>query len=87
MRITRQHLEAKAAYLNKLMDTPAKYMTDKKINIGHYSISGAYGGYSLHQTMNESGGAREVLSTGHIPARELAALISAYIAGIQEAKQ
>lgn len=87
MRTTRKHLENKAAHLNKIMGQPAEYMTNGAINPGHYSISGAYGGYALHQTVNTSGGVRDVFGTGHTPAGNLAALMSAFILGIQEPKQ
>lgn len=87
MRTTRQHLENKAAHINKLLGKPAEYMTAGAINPGHYSISGAYGGYCLHQTVSASGGVRDVFSTGHIPARDLAGLMSAFVLGIQEPKQ
>ena len=54
-------------------------------NVGTYVISGAYGGWALHQMANESGGQRDVLSSGHIPARELFNLIHAYWRGMEEA--
>lgn len=85
-RITRAHLEAKAAYLNKITNSPAEYMTDRQTNVGHFTISGAYGGYALHRTMNTSGGVHDVFSSGHMPARELAGLISAFTSGIEFSK-
>jgi hypothetical protein len=54
-------------------------------NKGNYHISGAYGGYCLHRMVNESGGVSDVFSCGHVPARELAALMSAYTAGLYDA--
>jgi hypothetical protein len=49
-----------------------------------YELSGAYGGYQLHQRL-EGGGARTLLSAGHVPKRELYGLLRAYIVGIEEA--
>jgi hypothetical protein len=88
-RITRTFLEAKAATINGMTKSPAEpYRTvDGKAvaNKGNYHISGAYGGYSLHRMCNESGGAADVLNIGHVSARELAGLMSAYIAGLYDA--
>jgi hypothetical protein len=88
-RITRAFLDAKAATINSMRGAPAEpYRTvDGKAvaNKGNYHISGANGGYSLHRMCNESGGVSDVFSVGHIPARELAALMSAYIAGLYDA--
>ena len=88
-RITRSFLEAKAATINSMRGAPAEpyRMANGKAvaNIGNYHISGAYGGYCLHRMCNESGGAHDVFSCGHIPARELAGLMSAYTAGLYDA--
>lgn len=88
-RITRAHLDAKAATINSMTKSPAEpsCMVEGKYcaNVGNYHISGAYGGYSLHRMSNESGGVSDVFSCGHIPARELAGLMSAYTAGLYDA--
>jgi hypothetical protein len=88
-RITRAHLDAKAATINSMTKSPAEpYRTvDGKAvaNKGNYHISGAYGGYCLHRMCNESGGVSDVFSCGHVPARELAGLMSAYMAGLYDA--
>lgn len=88
-RITRAFLEAKAATINSMRGAPAEpYRTvnGKAVaNVGNYHISGAYGGYCLHRMCNESGGVFDVFSCGHVPARELAALMSAYTAGLYDA--
>lgn len=88
-RITRAHLDAKADRLNCIMKTPAEpYRTvDGKAvaNIGNYHISGAYGGYCLQRITSDGGGVSDVFSCGHIPARELAGLMSAYMAGMYDA--
>lgn len=88
-RITRSFIEAKAATINSMRGAPAEpYRTvnGKAVaNVGNYHISGAYGGYCLHRMCNESGGVSDVFSCGHIPARQLAALMSAYTAGLYDA--
>ena len=88
-RITRAHLDAKTDTLNRMTKSPTEpsRMVDGKwaANVGNYHISGAYGGYCLHRMCNESGGVSDVFSCGHIPARELAGLMSAYTAGLYDA--
>jgi hypothetical protein len=88
-RITRAHLEAKAATINRMTNSPleSSRMIDGKYraNVGNYHISGSYGGYCLHRMANESGGVNDVFDTGHITARQLAALMSAYTAGLYDA--
>jgi hypothetical protein len=90
-RITRAHLEAKAATINSMTKSPAESsrMVDGKYraNVGNYHISGSYGGYCLHRMANESGGVNDVFDTGHITARQLAALMSAYTAGLYDASK
>jgi len=86
-RITIAQLRAKVGYLNRLCGTPETSYTRGDngrltANIGNYHISQSYGGYDLHQMMNDCGGVRSVLSCGHIPARELLGKIDAYICGI-----
>lgn len=91
MRITRAHLEAKADTINSMTKSPSEpYRTvDGKLtaNVGNYHISRAYGGYCLHRMCNESGGVSDVFSCGHIPARELAGLMSAYMSGLYDANK
>jgi hypothetical protein len=88
-RITRAHLEAKAATINRMTNSPleSSRMVDGKYraNVGSYHISGSYGGYCLHRMANESGGVNDVFDCGHITARQLAALMSAYTAGLYDA--
>ncbi len=88
-RITRSFLEAKARTINSMTKSPSEpYLTvDGKAvpNKGNYHISGAYGGYCLHRMANEGGGVNDVFNSGHMPARELAALMSAYTAGLYDA--
>jgi hypothetical protein len=88
-RINRAHLEAKAATINRMTNSPleSSRMVDGKYraNVGNYHISGAYGGYCLHRMSNEAGGCSDVFNCGHITAKNLAALMSAYTAGLYDA--
>lgn len=90
-RITRAQLDAAVNMLNHMTgNNPEPYREDGGkwvANLGNYHISGAYGGYSLHRMCNESGGVSDVFDCGHIPARQLAALMSAYTAGLYDAKR
>ncbi len=88
-RTTRAHLDAKARTLNGMTKSPVEpsRMVDGKYraNVGNYHISGAYGGYCLHRMSTEGGGVSDVFDCGHISARELAGLMSAYMAGLYDA--
>jgi hypothetical protein len=88
-RITRAHLDAKAATLNNMTKSPAdpSSMVNGKYraNVGNYHISGAYGGYCLHRMATEGGGVSDVFDCGHITAKQLAALMSAYMSGLYDA--
>ena len=88
-RITRAHLDGKADTLNRMTNSPVESsrMVDGKwtANVGNYHISGANGGYCLHRMATEGGGVNDVFNCGHISAKQLAALMSAYIAGLYDA--
>lgn len=89
-RITRSHLEAIVARINRVTGSPAEpYSTGADgravANVGNYHLSGAYGGWCLHRMVNEGAGVSSPLTTGHVPARELAALMHAYLAGFDAA--
>ena len=47
-------------------------------NAFNYHLSGAYGGYSLHQHGASGTGSRDVFQVGHVPKRELHRLLRAY---------
>ena len=82
-RTTRKQLEFMCARINSAKNTPAKpyeRIDDKLIGqIGNFHLNGAYGGVSLHQTMNESGGVRDVFSCGHVTKRDLYNRMRAYL--------
>jgi hypothetical protein len=86
-RITESHLQAKIDRLNRITGSPAESYTDGKANIGNYHLSHAYGGVCLHRMHNSGGGVSSPLSTGHVSKRELAGLLSAFIAGIESTKE
>jgi len=85
-RITDKHLQAKIDRLNKMTGSPATPYADGKAQIGNYHLSHAYGGVCLHRMYNEGGGVTSPLSIGHIPKRELAGLLDAFMAGLEAAK-
>ena len=88
-KITRSFLEAKARTINSMTNSPleSSSMVDGKYraNVGNYHIGGAYGGYCLQRMATEGGGCSDVFDCGHITARQLAALMSAYTAGLYDA--
>jgi len=83
MRVSKKMLENKVDQLNKITNSPMQYFGDYDVNVGHFCISGAYGGYELQRTCNNGGGVRTFFNTGHIPKKELYNLISAFIDGIE----
>ena len=87
MRITEKMLQNRVDYLNKVTDNnprPWEHVNgNNKANIGNYHLSGAYGGWCLHQMMNESGGVNSTFNCGYLPKRELMGRIDSYILGIQ----
>lgn len=86
-RITAKNLTNVIAHLNKLTGNPLKpyeLVGDKHVSQrGNYHLSGAYGGWALHQMVGEGGGIRDVLQSGHVPAKQLYNLIHAYIRGLE----
>jgi hypothetical protein len=85
-RITEADLQAKVNRLNRITGSPAEPYTDGTATIGNYHLSHAYGGVCLHRMHNSGGGVSSPLSTGHVSKRELAGLLSAFIAGIESTK-
>ena len=83
MRVSKKMLENKVDQLNNITNSPMQYFGDYDVNVGHFCISGAYGGYELQRTCNNGGGVRTFFNTGHIPKKELYNLICAFINGIE----
>ena len=87
-RITKKHLDAQAERINRLTNSPlTRWGDDGKMNIGHYYVSCAYGGYSLVRIVTEGGGESSPLYTGHVPARELSGLMYAFIYGLMDGER
>jgi hypothetical protein len=87
-RITDKQLDNLATWINELTDSPVEYRNQEtgKINIGHFSISHAYGGVCLHRIVNEGGGCSTPIVQGHIPKRELFEQMHAFIKGLEFVK-
>jgi hypothetical protein len=88
-RITRRDLDGVIARLNAITGHPTEPYTKQPDgsytpNAGTFLLSGAYGGWALHQMASEGTGERDVLYTGHVPARELYTAIHAYMRGIMD---
>jgi len=85
-RITVSNLEAVVRRINQATNSPADpYMKrgDKYVaQVGCYHLSGAYGGYALHQMVNEGGGVRDVFG-GHIAKRDLWERMHAFLRGVE----
>jgi hypothetical protein len=87
-RITKNMLDMRVEYLNKITNSPAKpYQRDARgklvANPGNFHLDGAYGGYSLCRMSTTGGGCSDVFSTGHMPKRELFEKLCAFIQGIE----
>ena len=82
-RITELNLKHAVKFLNKLTGNSVEPYKDGKAIIGNYHISHCYGGVSLHHTMNEDGGIRDVFSCGHVTKRDLYNRIHAMMDGIK----
>jgi hypothetical protein len=83
-RITDKDLDALAARINRITKSPLEPYINGKAQVGNYHISHANGGVCLHRITNEGGGVSDPLLIGHVPKRELANLMYAYICGLNE---
>ena len=85
-RITKTQLEAVVSRINTVAGTPQKpyeKVGDKwEPQAKCYHLSGAYGGYALHQMVNDGGGVRDIFG-GHLPKRELYERMHAFIRGLE----
>jgi hypothetical protein len=82
-RVTEKQLQAIVDRLNRITGSPMEPYIGREAQIGNYHLSHAYGGVCLHRMHNENGGVSSPLSIGHVSKRELAALMYAYISGIE----
>ena len=89
-RITEKQLESLCQYINELTGSPLTAYTQTKdsfkANIGNYHISHAYGGVCLHRMVNEGGGIRTILTSGHVTKRELYNLMQSYAQGFNDVR-
>jgi hypothetical protein len=91
-RITRKTLEAIAARINAVTNSPMEPHTmgaDGKYHaaIGNFHISGSYGGYALHRMVTDGGGVTDVFNVGHQSARNMADRMYAFVRGLEFAEQ
>jgi hypothetical protein len=86
-RVTEKQLQAIVDRLNRITGSPMEPYIGREAQIGNYHLSHAYGGVCLHRMFNEGGGVSSPLSIGHVPKRELAALMYAYISGIETQRE
>ena len=87
-RITKKHLNHQIAYLNEMTGSPVTYSAENgDANIGHYHLSGAYGGWELHRNVNEGGGITCPAWQGYVTKREAHTLLNAFIRGVEIGKE
>lgn len=74
-RITIANLEAAIKRLNLLTKRPTEPYTriEGKLvsNLGNYHLSGAYGGWQLHEMANDGGGINVISSGGYVSKSQL----------------
>jgi hypothetical protein len=87
--VTVGQLEAIVRNINRLTGSPAEQYTKQadgsfKPNANCYHLSGAYGGYALHRMSATPGctGVSDIFG-GHMPKRELAERMWAFIKGLE----
>lgn len=93
-RVTESELEAVCGRINKALNRPLQpWIWDEtpvrkiKAQIGNFHLSGAYGGYALHEMQTEGGGVRDVFGVGHVSKRELAGRMRGMLEGISAARE
>ncbi len=87
-RITKTQIEMAIETLNALMERPLepydKSKERNRANVGNFHLYSAYGKVGLHETVNKSGGARDIV--GLCTKRELYNAIQHLIRGIRLAR-
>ena len=88
MTITKQMLQDKIDYLNQITNSPIKpYMRSAAGNfigqIGCFTLHQAYGKFGLHRMVNEGGGVTDRYIYGLHSKKELYALLTAFINGVE----
>jgi hypothetical protein len=85
-RITKTFLKAQVDRINRVTGSPLQYNGTMGANIGHYTLSGAYGGFSLLRVETEGGGVSDVFRCGHVTKRSLSNMMDAFLCGIASVK-
>lgn len=87
-RITEKHLRAQVDIVNSYLG----FTTDPEKTVGFskepgsLSLSGAYGGWTVHRRSGNSGGASDLMG-GHHPARECSRFLSGMIEALRIAQE
>ena len=86
-RITKRQLEGLVKRINEITGNPVKpYEMDEngkyQPQSNCYHLSGAYGGYALHQMCKTGSGVHDIFG-GHMPKRELYYNMQAFIKGLK----
>ncbi len=84
-RVTKKDLKNIVTRINNITKNPTEYFnSDGEYNVGHYHLSGAYGGWNLYQTIEKTGACRDVLNIGHVSRPELQRAMFSYIQGLYD---
>ncbi len=91
-RITQKDLEYLRNRINKKTDSPMEpWSTNEQgksvSTVGHYYISGAYGGVKLERLCNEHGGCQTISTQGFGTKRQLYNWMQAFLLGLGESNQ
>ncbi len=81
-RITRSDLEHLRDRINKATGSPMTAWSPNGSNIGHYYLSGAYGGMKLERMDNKHGGCETISTQGFGTKRQLYVWMTAFLAGL-----
>lgn len=69
--VTEGQLRDLVHQININAGTPTTAYNAGRAQVGHYTLSYAYGGVALHQIKSEGGAIRDVFGLGHMTKREL----------------
>ena len=86
-RTTEKQLQSIVDRINRITGSPMSPYIEGKAQVGNYHLSHAYGGVCLHRMHNDGGGVSSPLSCSHVPKRELAQLMYAFIYGINSTQE
>lgn len=86
-RVTEKELRTICDRINRITNSPLATYGENGSNVGNYCLDHAYGGVALHRIANTDGGCEDVLRCGHVPKRELARLMYAFVLGIEAGEE